>query len=123
MGTQRCPRGRFWGRGYVFGPDTHSDGEARLLCQVRQPLVGEIVLFVAVLANANRIAAGEKGSTGGAADRLGIEVGEPHPLAGHPVDAGSLEVGGPKNAKVAVALVVGKDNDEVRFLLGLFRGR
>ena len=85
--------------------------------------VGEIVLFVVVLADSNRIAAGQKSGTGCATERLAVEIGEPHPLTSHLIDPRSLEVGRPKNAQVAVALVVGEDDDEVRLIPGLLRRR
>ena len=97
----------------------HSGGVAGGLEDRRQqdlPLVdvGEVVLLVAVLGDPDRIAAGEQRGARRAAHRLRVEAREPHALVRHAVDARRLEVGGPEHPEVAVALVVGEHEDEVR---------
>ena len=66
-----------------------------------------------------RVAAGEEGGSGRGADGRGDhEAGELASFLGEAIDVGRLDFGGAEAAEIAVALVVGEDNDEV----GLFSG-
>ncbi len=65
--------------------------------------------------DAVRIAAREEGGAGGAADGLGdVKAGEPEALGGHAVDMRGVDVGRSVAPEVAVAQVVGQDDDDVR---------
>jgi hypothetical protein len=64
--------------------------------------------------DALRIAAGEQCRTRRRANRGGDhEAGEFAPLPGQPVDVGRADGGRAETAEVAIALIVGKDDDEV----------
>ncbi|MFT6863092.1 MAG: hypothetical protein ACJAVK_001653, partial [Akkermansiaceae bacterium] len=72
-----------------------------------------------VHADALGVAAGEEGGTGGGANRGGDhEVGELAAFGGEAVDIGGLDLGGAEAAEVAVALVIGEDDDEVGLVSG-----
>lgn len=65
------------------------------------------------------IAAGEEGGTGRGADGGGHhETGKFASFFGEAIDVGGLDVGGAKAPEVAVALVVGEDDDEVWLFSG-----
>ena len=60
------------------------------------------------------VAAGEEGGTGGRADgAVGAHGGEEHAVAADAIDVGGLDIGGLVGGDVAVAVVVGEDEEEV----------
>ena len=71
------------------------------------------------------IAAGEQGRARGRTDRLGdMEIGEPPPFAGEPVEVRRLETLGAEAADVAISLIVREDDDDIgRPVRGGKRGR
>jgi hypothetical protein len=63
----------------------------------------------------HRIAAGHQACAGGGAEvGAGVEVAEPRALGRHPVEVGGADDGPAVAAQVAVAQVVGHDDDDVR---------
>jgi len=71
-------------------------------------------------ADAVRVAAGHEGSPGGGADRLGDEEAcEGSSLTGQKTEVGRSEILGPETADVAIALVIGEEEDDVGDLGGL----
>ena len=70
-----------------------------------------------------RVAAGHQPGAGRRADRgERVKVGELHSLPGHVVEVGRLDGLRAEDADVLIALVVHKDQDEVRCALGLGGG-
>src|SRR5690606_19874309 len=64
------------------------------------------------------VAPREQGSPGGGANGLcHMEIGKLYPFCGHSVEVGRLDVGGSEYADILVTLVIGKDDDNIGFLL------
>ena len=57
----------------------------------------------------------EAGARGGAHGSVGVEIGELHALGGETIDVGGLDVGRAHAAEVAVAEIVGEDENDVGF--------
>ena len=68
---------------------------------------------VARVVHARRIATGHQLRARGAAERRGVETREPNPLGREAVDVRRLNGGRTVAAEIAVALVVGEDDDDV----------
>src|SRR5947209_390532 len=69
----------------------------------------------AVNAEAIWVKTGEEAATGGGADRLrDVEIAENAALGGEAIEIGRDEAFCAEDADVSVALVVGKDDDDVR---------
>ena len=80
------------------------------------------VLQIAGHAAANGQPAGEQRGAAGRADARGdVEIGEAHALAGHAVEVGRADARMAVATQVAVAQVVGQDDDQVGQLLGPHR--
>ena len=78
---------------------------------------GVRALGVAGLADANRIAAREQRRSGGPADVLRIEVRQSNAFGGHAVDVGRSGVAVAVASEIAIAEIVGEDDDEIRGVL------
>ena len=75
-------------------------------------------VFVDVHVHPPRVAAGHDARARRRADAAGdVEIGEPHPLLGHPVDVGRAVELRAITANVAVPQIVADDEDEVGRLL------
>ena len=110
-------------RGIAAGLEDLGDGHLRRV----QPLAGcgeqhAEVLFVDMHVDTSRVAAGHQAGSRRGADRAGrIEVGQPHALAGHPVQYRRVVRLGPEGADVGIAEVIAENDDEIR--LGVGQGR
>src|SRR5262245_58662182 len=75
-------------------------------------------------ADAIRIAAGQqRGARGGADGLRYVEVGEADPVLGHLIEMGRANSLVAITAEVAVAKIVGEDDDEVGWRLGINGGQ
>ena len=63
------------------------------------------------------VPAREEARTGGGAQRRGVEIGQPDPIGGHPVDDRSVHVG-PVTAELREPHVIEDDQDDVRCAVG-----
>lgn len=74
-------------------------------------------------AAADGIAAGQEGGPAGGADlRRDVEIGKAKPLGGHAIEMGCPDRRGAVAAEIAVAEVIGEDDDDVGPLGGLSGG-
>ena len=69
-------------------------------------------------AGAQRVTPGEQARAGGRAKRADLKLFEAQSLARETIEVGGLEQRIPMQGKIAVALVVGEHQEDVRFLCG-----
>ena len=80
----------------------------------RRAIAQHAKLFVAHAA-ADRIPSGQQRRAAGRADfGRRVEIGEPHPLGRHAIQVRRADAGMPVAAQIAVAQVVGQDENDVR---------
>src|SRR5439155_3306303 len=98
-----------------FGLESAGDGDFFGLQATGRSPVKHAAFFAAGHAGADGQSTGEQGSAAGGADTGGdIKIGELHAFTGHSIEVGSANAGMTVTTQIAIAEVVGQDNDDVR---------